>query len=459
MFSRRNLIIFGVVLAALGAGALYVWQQQRAAEALAASQIRTATVARGTIVSTVSATGVLAGESQVRLSFGVTQLAPVAEVNVAFGDTVKKGEVLARLDATDLEMALKQAEQSLCSAELALAQLTAPPRPEGLAVAEANLKLAQAQVYQATGASSQEQIEIARLNLVLAQNTLAQIDEQVDTLIEQGKHAEKQRLEAQQEQARDNARIAALRYEQAKSPKGSGGSALAGLEQARVALERLKRGPDPDEVQIAQLQVDQARAAFEQAQNNLNNAQLVAPFDGVVAAVNLRVGEVATTQLPAIVLVDAGQFHIDVSVDEVDIARIAAGQTVTVTVDALPNALFSGVVDRIAPQSTITAGVVSYPVRVNVQSDEARLRAGMTSTAEIVVQTAREVVLVPNWAIRRDAGQAFAGVLRNDAVEEVEVTLGLRNESFSEVVAGLRPGDIVATRTARPQFNLFGGGN
>ncbi|MGQ0600645.1 MAG: efflux RND transporter periplasmic adaptor subunit, partial [Anaerolineales bacterium] len=450
---------FGILIVTFGAAGLYFWQQQRAAEELAASQIRTEIVARGTIVSTVSATGALAVESQVRLFFGAAQLAPVVEINVEFGDTVKQGEVLARLDATDLEMALKQAEQALRSAELALEQLTAPPRPEDLAAAEANLKLAQAQVYQATGASSKEQIEIARLNFVLAQNTLAQIDEQVDGLIEQGKFAEKQQFEAQQEQARDNAQIAALRYEQAKSPKGSGGSALAGLEQARVTLEKLKRGPDPDDVQIAQLQVNQARAAFEQAQNNLNDAKIVAPFDGVAAAVNFRVGEVATSQVPAIVLVKAGQFHIDVSVDEVDIARIAPGQMVTVTVDALPNALFSGVVDRIAPQAIVNAGVVSYPVRVSVHSDEARLRAGMTSTAEIVVQTAREVVLVPNWAIRREAGKAFAGVWRNGVVEEVEVKLGLRNETFSEVVAGLNAGDTVATATARPQFNLFGGGN
>jgi HlyD family secretion protein len=459
MFSRRNLIILGIIGLALAAGGVYFWQQQRAVEEAAASQLRTEVIARGTIVSTVSATGPLAAESQVNLFFGATQPVPVAEVNVALGEAVKRGAVLARLDTTDLELAVKQAEQGVRSAELALAQLTAPPRPEDLAVAEATLKLAQAQVYQASGVSSKEQIEIARLNLVVAQTTLAAINDQVDSLIEQGKFAEKQRLEAQQEQARDNVQIAQLRYDQAKTPRSSGGSALAGLEQARVNLERLKRGPAAADVEIAQLQVAQARSALEQARNNLNDAVLVAPFDGVIAGVNIRAGEVAAGQLPAVVLVAGLPFHIDVSVDEVDIARVAIGQSVTITVDALPNEVFSGAVDRIAPQSTVSAGVVSYPVRVVVRSDEARLRAGMTSTAEIVVQTVRDVVLVPNWAIRRDAGKAFAGVLRNGQVEEVEVKLGLRNENFSEVVQGLAAGDTVATSTARPQFSLFGGGN
>jgi HlyD family secretion protein len=459
MFSRRNLIIVSIVVLALAAGGWYFWQQQQAAAQSAANDIRTETLARGTILSTVSATGPLAAESQVSLFFGSAQPAPVAEVNVALGDEVQAGDVLARLDTADLELAVTQSEQALRNAELALAALTAKPRPEDIALAEANLKLANAQVFQATQASSKEQIEIARLNLVVAQNTLSQIDDQVDALIEQGKFAEKQRLEAQQTQARDNVRIAALRYEAAKSPRASGGSALAGVEQAKVALDKLLRGPSADEREIAQLQVAQAKTALQVAKNNLKDAQIIAPFDGVVAAVNVRVGEVAAAQLPSVILVDKRQFHIDVAVDEVDIARIAPGQTVTITIDALPNEVFTGVVETISPQSAVNAGVVSYPVRVIVQSAEARLRAGMTSTAEIVVQTASDVVLVPNWAIRREGGKAFAGVLRNGAVEEVEVKLGLRNETFSQVLEGLQAGDTVATNTARPRFSLFGGGN
>jgi HlyD family secretion protein len=458
MLSRRNLIILGLVLAAVVVAGLFFWQQQRAAAQAAAGEVRQETVQRGTILSTVSATGPLATESQVNLFFGAAGLAPVSQVNVALGDVVQQGEVLAQLDTADLELAVEQSRQNLKSAELAVVQLTAPPRPEDLALAEANLRVARAQVFQASQGSRKEQIEIARLNFVLAQNTLTAINDQVDELIAQGNYSAKARLEAQQEQARENARIAELRYQQAQNSGRSGGSALASVEQAEVALERLKRGPEPADLEIAQLQVEQARAALQLAENNLKDAQIVAPFGGVVAAVNVRAGEVPGGQ-PALILVDISRYYLNVAVDEVDVSRIAAGQAVTITVDALPNDVFSGVVEKIAPQATVNAGVVSYPVRVIVESDDPRLRGGLTATAEIVVQQLTDVVLAPNWAIRRDrtTGQAFASVLRNGQITEIEVRLGLRNENFSEVVSGLSAGDIVAVNTARQQFSFFGG--
>lgn len=462
MFSRRNLFLAVVAVAVIGTGLYYYWQQQQAAAQTAEGELRQDVIGRGSIVSAVSATGPLAAESQVNLFFGVAAPVPVVEVNVAVGDVVKQGQVLAQLDVADLELAVKQAEHSLRSAELNLAQLQAPPRPEDLALAEANLRVAKAQVFQATQGTTKEQLEIARLNVVIAQQSLTQLDDRIADLDEQGKFAEKQSLEAQREQVAENARVAELRYEQAQTPAGAGraGTALASVEQAEVALEKLKRGADPDDLRIAQLQLEQAQAVLDQARNNLKDAQIIAPFDGAVAAVNIRAGEVAVSALPAVVLLDNRQYHVDVAVDEIDIARIAPGQAVTVTLDALPDDLFSGQVDRIAPQSTVTAGVVSYAVRVVVQSDDPRLRAGLTATAEIVVQEAADVVLAPNWAIRRDraTGQAFASVLRGEQLAEVEVQLGLRNEAFSEILAGLSVGEVVAIRTTREQFSIFGAG-
>jgi HlyD family secretion protein len=103
--------------------------------------------------------------------------------------------------------------------------------------------------------------------------------------------------------------------------------------------------------------------------------------------------------------------------------------------------------------------VVSYPVRVVLESDDRRLRVGLTATAEIIVQEVRDVVLAPNWAIRRDraSGQAFASVLRAGQVQEIPVKLGLRNDAFSEVTEGLAAGDIVAIQVERQPVSLFGG--
>jgi HlyD family secretion protein len=133
---------------------------------------------------------------------------------------------------------------------------------------------------------------------------------------------------------------------------------------------------------------------------------------------------------------------------------------VTVTLDALPNAALQATVDRIAPSATVNAGVVSYAVRLALETGEAALRGGMTATAAIVVDEVREVVVVPNWAIRRDrdTGAAFASVLRAGVLQEVPVELGLRDEAVSQVVRGLTAGEVVAVQTTREQFSLFGVG-
>jgi HlyD family secretion protein len=234
---------------------------------------------------------------------------------------------------------------------------------------------------------------------------------------------------------------------------------LAAVEQAQVALDRLKAGPRPEDLEIARLRVDQSLTALELAQHNLGNARLEAPFDGTVAAVNVRQGELAVSALPAIVLADTGSYYLDVAVDEVDVAGVAAGQVATVTLDALTDTPLSGRVENIALTSRTTGGVVSYAVRLVLASAPASVRAGMTATAEIIVGEARDVLLVPNWAIRRDRelGQAYAGVLRNGQIEEVTVTLGLSNEAYSQVIAGLAEGDAVAVDTARERLQLLGG--
>jgi HlyD family secretion protein len=462
MFSRRNLLILFVVLLLAGAGGAYYWQQRLAAERAAREAIRQEVVARGTIVSTVSATGSLATQAQVNLYFGVASPLPVEEVNVVVGQTVKKGDVLARLDASELELAVKQAEQSLKSAELALAQLQAPPRPEDIAVAEANLKLAKAQVYAASVGNSAEAVQIAYLNLLLAQNALDQTHRTMDDLVSRGRYADKKALETQEAQQVEAARVADLKYHEAQQPPNPNKAAaqMAGVEQAQAALDKLKNGPSADDVTIAELQVSQAKAALALAQNNLKDAQIVAPFDGVAAAVNLHVGEPAAGGAPAMTLADMSLFHLDVSVDEVDVARVAPGQPVTVTLDALPDSFFTGQVDRIAPTASVNAGVVSYAVRITLAATDAPVRAGMTATADIVVDEARGVVLVPNWAIRRDrdTGQAFVGLLKDGKIEDVPIELGLRNDQFSEAKSGVSEGDVAAVNTAREQINLFGGG-
>jgi HlyD family secretion protein len=462
MLSQRNILIGLVLLGLVGGGVFYWRQQQQAADAARQAAIRQTVAEQGDIFATISATGNLAPQAQVNLFFASTSPAVIAQVNVLLGQAVKPGEVLASLDTTELELAVAEAQQSLTSAQLNLEQLTAPARPEDLAVAEANVKVAKARVYQASQGTSATDEQIAFLNLRLAQNALDQTYALMKQLEAQGRWDQKNDLQAQADQQVQAAKVANLRYQATQNPENFGpvASALAGVEQAQAALDLLKSGPSVEDVQIAELRVSQAEASLQVAQNNLADARIVAPFAGVVAAVNIRAGEPASSALPAIVLADVSHFYLDVAVDEVDVARVAVGQPVTVTLDALPNILLAAIVEKVAPTATNTQGVVSYLVRLSLADSDASLRGGMTATGAIVVAEARAVVLVPNWAIRRDrrTGEAFVGLLHNGVIEEVPVTLGLRDEIYSEIISGVRAGDVIAVDTTREQFRLIGGG-
>lgn len=458
---RRRLpqILFILVLAGAAAGAYYYYQQQQAAErAAAAGNLRQAVLVRGAILSTVNATGYLAAQDQTNLFFSAGAPLTVVAVNAALGDSVTAGQVLARLDDADMQLAVVEAAQAVEAAQLRLAMLQAPARPEDLAVAEANLRVARNQVYSASLGQTPEQIEIARLNLVLAQNAVNQTHATMDRLVEQGKFAEKNALQGQADQQVEAAQIADLRYQQAQQGPGYGqaATALASVEQAEVALARLQQGPDQADLDIAALQVSQAEAALAIAQHNLASAVITAPFDGVVAAVNLRLGERAGP-LPAFVLADVSRFFLDVLVDEVDVATVQAGQAVTVTLDALPNLVLAATVEKISPVAQVTAGVVSYPVRLVLAAGEDQLRGGLTATAAIVVSEVHDVVLAPNWAIRRDrdTGTAYVSLLRDGALVEVPVTLGARDEEFSEVIAGVAAGEIAAVSDQRDTFSII----
>ncbi len=457
--SIRRLILPAALLLGLGAAGLYIYNLRRVAQ-LAAGEapVRSASVERGTLLATVSAVGQIEAARQANLNFAIS--GQVAEVLVEVGDVVEAGDLLATLEAADLELALAQAESELRLARLALDQLVAPARDADLAVLEAGVLVAEAQVAQASQGQTAASIQIAERSLEIARLAL----EQTYILLEQAHSAgaDESALKAQEEANLDAIRVAELRLEQAKRPGAAAplSSAQAALAQAQAALEAAQRGPSDQDRETAQIQVRQAESSVAQAKANLERTQLVAPFGGVVSAVNARAGEQAGGPLPAVTLLDLQRYHLDVSVDEVDVARMRHGQVARITLDALPEEVMQGEVGRVSLAAEVEAGVVSYEVRIALTSTAAGLRTGMSATTEIVVDEVREGLLVPNWAIRRDrsTGQTFVNLRRSGQIVEIAFEAGLRNEEYTVALSGLAEGDEVVVTTDRERFSLFGGG-
>ncbi len=466
--ARLGWIIFSI-LVGLGIGGYYLYQQIQAEQARQQSlaTLRTEVIGRGDIVSIVSATGAILPEQQVNLFFQLPGL--VTEVSVASGDEVKAGQVLAQLDDADLRLAAQQASDALTVAELNRQKLLAGPTAGDVAIAQANLRAANASAYDLSKGLPQQEIDIAQLQYDSQLAVYQRISNQYNGAVQFAQDYPQfalpletlDTLKANAEAAFYSAEIARLQLEQVQDSADPGALsvAYAQIVQAQAVLSQTL-APTPDlQIALADLAVEQARTALNQAELRLSRAQLTAPFDGVVALVNVKTGEAAGTA-PAIGLIDVTQFHLDVTVDEVDVAQLAVGQGVSLTVDALPGVPLSGKVDRLAPTAVGASGLVNYAVRLVLDPTEAALRAGMSATAAITVAEARDVALVPNWAIRRDrrTGQAYASLKVGEALIEVEIETGLRGESYTEVLSGVSLGDVAAISNEREKLDVWGGG-
>jgi HlyD family secretion protein len=489
----RRWIIFLIVAAVLGVGGWFAYQRfvvpAQQAEA-ATPAFESAAVARGNILSTVSAAGSIEPEAEVSLLF--RGVGPVAKVLVSEGDKVEQGQLLAELDTTDLTLALAQAKVSQEISAAQLKKLQAPPDPLDVAAAQAAVEVAQAGVSGADAALASAQasyrdllagpngtqqtintaqLQQAEINLKQAQQAYNKIKDQPDSgLMPQA---------AQLEQATSNYEVAKAQV--AKTEESATQGQLAqGLNQiaqaqsalrqaqgqvvnAQNSLQKLLDGPQQEDIDIAGAQLKQAQLSQLQAENSLANARIAAPFSGVISQVNIKQGEQSANGQPAIVLTDLDSFHMKVLVDEIDVRQVAIGQPVRLSVDALPDTEITGKITGISPTAANVNNVVAYEVTIVPDTTEAPLRSGMSATAIITTAEVDDVVLVPNRYITldRDTGKAYVYKVVNKQPVPQEVELGLRNDTQSQVLAGLNAGDEVAlvSQSGVEQLRtLFGGG-
>lgn len=450
---RRTLIIL-IVLVALSAGGYWVYQNYMATTGQPQEEREEAIVQRGSLAAMVNATGSILPERQTTLSF--KSPGRVAEVMVEEGQFVHTGETLARLETTDLEFAVSQAELALQTAQAQLLRVQQPPSEYDIAAAQAGLDSARAAYRKLLAGPSTEEIKVARANLEQAEAALAQAQLAYDQVADRPDVAMlPQALQLEQ---------ATISYEAAKAsfdltmrqPSGAEEAAAeSAIAQAEATLARLLEGVSEEDLIVAQLQVEQAQLSLDQARHQLEGTTLGAPHDGTVTLVAIQEGEVSGGQ-PAFVLTDLSQYHVDITVDEIDIGRVSAGQPVTITLDALPDEILGGQISEIAQTAQLDTGVVTYKVTVDLAATDAPLRTGMTTNVDIVTEKRENVLLVPNRYVRidRTTGKAFVDRAEGDQVQPIEIQIGLRDEFQSEVLAGLDEGDRVVLIKTSSQEQL-----
>lgn len=288
------------------------------------------------VVSKTKIVGNLVAANQASLTFAIG--GRVKELPVLEGTRVSAGTLLATLDTAALEAQVAQAKAALDLATANWNQIQAGPTADAIALAKSNLDRAKAAVdqaqagYDAIGGQRNARIAMMPQSATLQQATLAY--------------------------------------------------------QAAVAQYNLTvNHPTDAERAIGLAQLAQTQAAYDTAKQSLNNARIVAPFDGTLVSIVPKLGESVSGNTPVLVLADLTQMQVLANVDETTLASIKLGQTATIFVDALPDKTLTGRVKKIGFLATTTGTIVTVPVWIDIDKTDAVTNPGWSATVEITTSS------------------------------------------------------------------------
>jgi HlyD family secretion protein len=355
----------------------------------------------------VSAAGAIKPITPVNIS--PKQPGRVAQLYVDQGDTVTAGQILARMDDTNLRGQELQARGSLAAAQANLRKLQAGNRPQEIQQAQQNLQEAKAQMIAIR--STYESNASLYNSGAISRNTL------------------------------DGSRS---QYE----------SAQARINALQQQLNLLQAGARQEDIDAAQAQVLQAQGALQTIQTQLNDTVVRAPFAGMVTQKYADVGAFVTPTTSASatssatsssILAIANDLEAVANVAETDVGNVYPSQSVELRVDAYPDRTFQGRVRLVAPESIVVQNVTSFQVRMQILDDsQRRLKSGMNLTASFLVKEYQNALMIPTPAIVSQAEGTGVYLLQPGGKSEFRIIrAGATAGTQTQVLSGLKEGDRV----------------
>jgi HlyD family secretion protein len=505
-----------IVVVGVGGFLAYRVLAARQASAAASANLQTTTVERGSIPATISTAGTVRSGQSAVINWQTS--GKVGNLDVKLGDQVKADQVLAELDPNSLAPSMINARQTLIDAKKTLDDLVNSRLQQAQALqavqnaqtalddlkqtSATNTAQAQQAVAAAQTALKDAQTKRTAMNYahstdpLVVENALTnyQIAKQQykDALKEYNKYAhlkltdpkranalrnllaveqkmrtafatynwyllpptpdEIAQADADLAVAQANLAQAQANWDNLKNGSSSASTTLAEatLADAQRAYERVKDGPNPDDIAAAQ-------AAVDAAQVTLSQVQLTAPFAGKVSDVNILPGDLVSSGTKAFQIDNLTDLYVDLPIAEIDISNLQVGQKATLAFDAIPNKTYNGEVSEVGLVGTSTQGVVNYPVTIKITDPDASVRPGMTAAVSVVIDQHDNVLMVPNQAIQVAGNRRQVVVLFEGQQIPVPVTVGLSNETMSEVTGNqLKEGDTILVNP--PAVTTNGGG-
>ncbi len=255
----------------------------------------------------------------------------------------------------------------------------------------------------------------------------------------------------------------------AKNSIQSGEQALVNINNSitekTASLADLKNGPDELDLRSQQISISQRQSALADAKEKLNDYSIRAPFDGVIAAMNVNQGDsiASISSYGTIATIITKSRVAGVSLNEVDASKVKVGQKAMLSFDAIDGLTIAGEVSQIDTIGTVSQGVVSYNVKIIFDSSD-QIKPSMSVSASIITDVKQDILLVPSAAIKGTEGAYYvetlsadslsgqnatssAGVISASAPVQQTVETGLSDDTSVEVTSGIKEGDLVVIKT------------
>ncbi|MFH1171284.1 MAG: HlyD family efflux transporter periplasmic adaptor subunit [bacterium] len=442
---KRYIFLLILVIILVGVG---VWRYAKRSTT-AATTYQTSTVQKGTLVVSVSASGSITADNRVPVT--TTLSGSIDTLFVKNGDTVKAGQKILHINLNqDGLLSVEKAQSSLLSAQNGVTSAQ-----QGIQSAANDVVSAQQSVTNAEQSKTSLHRDLlnAKSALLMAKQEYASVvDANTNsTAISQKKLA--------YQAAQDAVTIAQQRYDAADTSIAQA--------KAQLSITKSKQKTAGDNVTKAQTDLKIAQATYAQTSGDIVapvagtvNDIILAPGMAVVATSTsssanggsgsgTKVATVVTGSLPT------GTFDLA----EVDAPKVQDEQKATLTFDALTEKTYTGTVIGVDRTGSVSSGVTTYPVTIQLDAQSDDVLPNMSATASIITSTKENVLLVPSAAVKTINSQDVVSVMQNGQPISTTVQVGESSDTQTEITSGLKEGDVVVTATIQASTNTNSSGS
>jgi len=221
-------------------------------------------------------------------------------------------------------------------------------------------------------------------------------------------------------------------------------TAQSSLAAAQDQLALKIAGSTSEQIAAQEAQIKYARANVQNYQSALSKTAIHSPLDGIITKNDLKMGEIVSANTNVISILSVSKFEIQANVSENEIAKISLGDSVGMTLDALgPNEKFAGRIVMIDPAETVVSGVIYYKITSVFDSENTKIKSGMTVNMDIQTDKKENVLTLPYYVVKGSNGDKYVQVLEAGKLKEKTVKTGLEGETMIEIIEGLKEGEKV----------------